>query len=85
MAKFVEWLAPPREAEWLEIGCATGALTADCAPQSILSIDPSKDFGRRPCCGHYKIRRSRTPMTACAKATLNLICSTEGIPRVHTT
>jgi SAM-dependent methyltransferase len=47
-AKFVEWIAPPRDAAWLEIGCGTGALTAtilaDCAPQSILSIDPSKDF-----------------------------------------
>jgi SAM-dependent methyltransferase len=46
--KFVEWLAPPRDAAWLEIGCGTGALTAtilaECAPQSILSIDPSEDF-----------------------------------------
>jgi SAM-dependent methyltransferase len=47
-AKFVEWLAPPRDAAWLEIGCGTGALTAsilaECAPRSILSIDPSQDF-----------------------------------------
>jgi SAM-dependent methyltransferase len=46
--KFVEWLAPPRDAAWLEIGCGTGALTeiilAECAPRSILSIDPSQDF-----------------------------------------
>ncbi len=47
-AKFVEWLEPPRDAAWLEIGCGTGALTAtilaECAPQSIVSIDPSADF-----------------------------------------
>lgn len=47
-AEFLRWLAPPRHARWLEIGCGTGALTAqllsDCKPQSILSIEPSKDF-----------------------------------------
>jgi SAM-dependent methyltransferase len=47
-AKFVEWLAPPRDATWLEVGCGTGALTAtilaECAPRSILSTDPSEAF-----------------------------------------
>ena len=47
-ARFVEWLAPPRDAAWLEIGCGTAALTAtvlaQCAPRSILAIDPSQDF-----------------------------------------
>lgn len=47
-AKFVEWLAPPQNAAWLEVGCGTGALTAtilgECAPRSILSTDPSEAF-----------------------------------------
>lgn len=47
-ARFVEWLMPPPDAAWLEIGCGTGALTAtvlgECEPRSILSIDPSRDF-----------------------------------------
>ena len=47
-AKFVEWLGPPRDAAWLEIGCGTGALTAailaDGAPRSLLSVDSSADF-----------------------------------------
>jgi ubiquinone/menaquinone biosynthesis C-methylase UbiE len=47
-AEFVTWLAPPRDAAWLDIGCGTGALTAtilaDCAPRSVLSIDPSEGF-----------------------------------------
>ena len=47
-AKFVAWLAPPRDVAWLEIGCGTGALTAtilaECAPRSILAIDPSQEF-----------------------------------------
>ena len=38
----------PRDAAWLEIGCGTGALTAtilaECAPQSVVSIDASEDF-----------------------------------------
>src|SRR5215213_4631044 len=47
-AKFIEWLAPLRDATWLEIGCGTGALTAAilarCSPRSIAAVDPSKDF-----------------------------------------
>lgn len=47
-AKFVAWLAPPQAADWLEIGCGTGALTsailAGAAPRTILSIDQSADF-----------------------------------------
>ncbi|MGK9168774.1 class I SAM-dependent methyltransferase [Inquilinus limosus] len=47
-ARFIAWLAPPRDADWLEIGCGTGALTAtilaDAAPRSVLAIDPSADF-----------------------------------------
>jgi SAM-dependent methyltransferase len=47
-AKFIEWLAPPTNADWLEIGCGTGALTAAilarCSPRSIVAVDPSNDF-----------------------------------------
>ncbi|WP_368911202.1 class I SAM-dependent methyltransferase [Taklimakanibacter deserti] len=47
-SEFLRWLSPPRRADWLEIGCGTGALTAtllsDCNPKSILAIEPSKDF-----------------------------------------
>ena len=46
--KFLDWLAPPRDAVWLEVGCGTGALTAailaGCAPRSVLSTDPSEGF-----------------------------------------
>jgi SAM-dependent methyltransferase len=47
-ARFVAWLAPPRDAAWLEVGCGTGALTAailaDGAPRSVLAVDPSESF-----------------------------------------
>ncbi|MCR4267291.1 class I SAM-dependent methyltransferase [Nitratireductor sp. ZSWI3] len=47
-AKFLTWFAPPQGADWLEIGCGTGALTetvlATSAPRSILATDRSEDF-----------------------------------------
>jgi SAM-dependent methyltransferase len=45
--KFLDWLAPPREANWLDLGCGTGAFTAlilrHCAPKSLIGIDPSPE------------------------------------------
>ncbi len=46
--QFLAWLDPPQGADWVEIGCGTGALTSmvlqDCAPQTILATDASADF-----------------------------------------
>lgn len=46
--RYVDWLEPPQGADWLEVGCGTGALTSAvherCAPRSVLSIDQSADF-----------------------------------------
>jgi SAM-dependent methyltransferase len=48
--RFVKWLSPPAGADWLEIGCGTGALTAsilaECEPGSVLATDQSDDFVR---------------------------------------
>jgi ubiquinone/menaquinone biosynthesis C-methylase UbiE len=45
---FLDWLAPPEGAEWLEVGCGTGALSgailARCHPKSLIGIDPSEGF-----------------------------------------
>ena len=47
-AKFVDWIDAPSNADWIEIGCGTGALTqavlSATAPRSILSTDQSADF-----------------------------------------
>lgn len=47
-SEFLKWLAPARRANWLEIGCGTGALTqAICLrtdPASLVACDPSPDF-----------------------------------------
>ncbi len=45
---FVEWLQPKPSANWLEVGCGTGALTSTicnlCEPASIVACDPSESF-----------------------------------------
>ncbi len=52
--KFLVWLGPPTGAQWLDIGCGTGAFSEliqrRCAPQSIVGIDPSPaqiDYARK--------------------------------------
>ena len=46
--KFVDWMAAPAGAAWLDIGCGTGALTATILahvePASVVGIDRSADF-----------------------------------------
>jgi SAM-dependent methyltransferase len=45
-ARFLDWLAPPPGAAWLDIGCGTGAFTRmiaeRCAPSALTGIDPSE-------------------------------------------
>ena len=42
---FLDWLAPPRDARWLEVGCGTGAFTElvvkKCAPVAVVATDPA--------------------------------------------
>ncbi|WP_299826596.1 class I SAM-dependent methyltransferase [uncultured Roseobacter sp.] len=46
--KFIDWVDPPTDAEWLETGCGTGALTdivlSKAAARSLLATDQSVDF-----------------------------------------
>jgi SAM-dependent methyltransferase len=46
--RFLDWLDPPEGADWLEVGCGTGALSAAilerCAPRSLFAIDQSEAF-----------------------------------------
>ena len=45
---FIDWLRPPASANWLEVGCGTGALTSAicdmCRPASVVACDPSAAF-----------------------------------------
>jgi SAM-dependent methyltransferase len=44
-AVFLDWLAPPAGARWLELGCGTGAFTelvlGRCSPASLIAVDPA--------------------------------------------
>lgn len=45
---YLAWLDRPRGMRWIDVGCGTGALTemivADCAPASVIGVDPSARF-----------------------------------------
>ncbi len=44
-ALFLDWLAPPAQARWLEVGCGSGAFTElvreRCRPRVIVAVDPA--------------------------------------------
>jgi SAM-dependent methyltransferase len=46
--QFLDLLGVHERLDWLEVGCGTGALSAEiiqrCAPKSLIGIDPSKNF-----------------------------------------
>ena len=51
---FLDWLDPPKNLNWVEVGCGNGAFTeeliARCAPRAVSAVDPSPgqlDFARR--------------------------------------
>jgi len=43
---FLDWLAPPAGASWLDVGCGTGAFTEQvierCSPASMVAVDPAE-------------------------------------------
>ena len=43
---FLDWLAPPQNLKWLDVGCGNGAFTEliveRCAPAEVQGIDPSE-------------------------------------------
>lgn len=55
--RFLDWLAPPPNLRWLDVGCGNGAFTAmiveRCAPTAVSGIDPSE--------AQLAFARTRTP------------------------
>jgi ubiquinone/menaquinone biosynthesis C-methylase UbiE len=53
-AVFLQWLTPPPDARWLDVGCGTGIFTKlisdTCAPAEVFAVDPEDaqiDYARR--------------------------------------
>jgi SAM-dependent methyltransferase len=46
-AIFLDWIAPPKDARWLDVGCGTGVFTElvldRCSPATVIAIDPSAE------------------------------------------
>jgi SAM-dependent methyltransferase len=44
---FLDWLSPPNNLTWLDVGCGNGAFTeeliARCVPAAVTAVDPSDD------------------------------------------
>lgn len=42
---FLDWIAPPKGARWLDVGCGTGIFTElvvdSCAPATVAAVDPA--------------------------------------------
>lgn len=62
--EFLDWIAPPANLRWIDIGCGTGTFTAEilerCSPREVLGVDPAEDqlaFARsRPELGRAEFR-----------------------------
>ena len=57
--EFIEWLNPKSGQSWIDIGCGTGAFTAQiaklCSPSQLLGIEPSEhqiEFARKRSMAH---------------------------------
>lgn len=53
-AAFLDWLAPPKAASWLDVGCGTGVFTElvldTCSPAAVVAVDPAAaqiDYARK--------------------------------------
>jgi ubiquinone/menaquinone biosynthesis C-methylase UbiE len=61
---FLDWLAAPKGARWLDLGCGTGVFTEmvvnTCAPASVVAVDPAAaqiDYARKlPLAQHADFR-----------------------------
>jgi SAM-dependent methyltransferase len=81
--EFLDWLAPPSAARWLDVGCGSGAFTslvqATCAPASIVAIDPAAeqiDYARsQPIASHATFHQADAQMLPFDDGTFDIVAS----------
>ena len=80
---FLQWLNPPKSADWLDVGCGTGLFTElivkSCAPASVVGIDPAQaqiDYAsRKPIAAHASFRTGDAQALPLRDATFDIVAS----------
>ena len=80
---FLDWLAPPVRACWLEIGCGTGVFTElvldTCSPAAVFGVDPSEaqidHASRQPAAQRADFRVADAQALPFADATFDVVAS----------
>ena len=78
--EFIEWLNPTSGQSWIDIGCGTGAFTAQiaelCSPSQLLGIDPSEhqiEFARkRPMAHQVTFQTGDATALACESSSFDV-------------
>jgi len=80
---FLDWLAPPPHADWLDVGCGTGLFTdlvvERCSPARMIAIDQVEAqiayARRKPVAGRADFRVADAQMLPFADSTFNVVAS----------
>lgn len=80
---FLDWLAAPAQARWLDVGCGTGAFTGlivgMCSPASVSAIDPAaaqiEHASRGPLAARASFRTGDAQALPYAANTFDLVAS----------
>ena len=80
---FLQWLDPPKSADWLDVGCGTGLFTElivrSCAPASVIGIDPAPTqinyASRKPIAAHASFRTGDAEALPLRDATFDIVAS----------
>jgi ubiquinone/menaquinone biosynthesis C-methylase UbiE len=80
---FLDWLAPPKQATWLDVGCGTGLFTElivkNCSPASVVGIDPAPAqiacAARKPIAARAQFRTGDAQALPFANAAFDIVAS----------
>ena len=80
---FLDWLDPPPNANWLDVGCGTGLFTEliveRCGPASVIGIDPAPAqisyASRKPIAAHASFRTGDAQALPLEDAAFDIVAS----------